>query len=518
MKRLTLLGLLAALAGVPAAPAQDIQVHTLRNGMKFLFVPRRDEATVACGWIARVGSVNERPGITGAAHLFEHMMFKGSRTIGTRNAEKDLELMAELDRVKTEIAREEESLAQRERLGEIGEASDPAHRTARHTELLARFAELSEREHELAVKDEFDRVYSSHGASGMNAGTTHDYTIYFVVVPANKLELWFWMESDRLLSPVFREFYSERDVVREERRLRVESTPTGKYEEQFDALFWASSPYSWPVIGWPSDVEAITREEAMEFFNLYYAPGNLTACLVGNLDPGAAVALAEKYFSRIPAGARSPPRVRTREVKQLAEVHMDAVAPSRPQVVIRYHTVPDGHLDEPALLCLEGVLSGRSGRLYKSLVLEQRLASQVDASQEGRKYDGYFEIEVVAASNDAVETSRAALDEMIASLQREPVAERELQRVKNQHAAREYRRQRSSFELLLEILVRDATRSWETIRTDPPRIQAVSPADVQRVAEKYLRLDNRAVLMLRSPESGTGAAATRSKAEGGGAR
>jgi predicted Zn-dependent peptidase len=317
---------------------------------------------------------------------------------------------------------------------------------------------------------------------------------------------------------VFREFYSERDVVREERRLRVESTPTGKYEEQFDALFWSSSPYSWPVIGWPSDVEAITRDEAMDFFDLYYAPANLTACLVGDFDVEQAVKLAEKYFGRIPAGKRPPPPVRTREVKQLAEVRMDAVAPTRPQVLLRYHTVADGHVDEPALLCLEGVMTGRTGRLYKSLVLERRLASDVDAGQEGRKYDGYFEVEAVVAANDAIESAQSALDEVIASLQREPVTERELQRVKNQWAAREYRRLQSSFQLLLELLVRDANRGWESIRTDPPRIQAVTVADVQRVAETYLRRENRAVLTLRAPEPGGAASPARGAVEKGSGR
>ena len=133
----------------------------------------------------------------------------------------------------------------------------------------------------------------------MNAGTSEDFTVYFINVPANKLELWYWMESDRLSNPVFREFYSERDVVREERRLRTDSTPTGKFQEQFESLFWQSSPYGWPVVGWPSDLEGITREEANAYFNLNYAPNNLTACLVGDFDPDQAKALATRYFGRL---------------------------------------------------------------------------------------------------------------------------------------------------------------------------------------------------------------------------
>ena len=153
----------------------------------------------------------------------------------------------------------------------------------------------------------------------MNAMTSYDFTMYFVNVPANKLELWFWMESDRLLNPVFREFYAERAVVHEERRLSTDSTPIGKYQEQFNAMFWESSPYSWPIVGWPSDLEGMTRDEALAFFDVYYAPNNLAAALVGDFDPDRAIALAERYFGRLSRGARPPLEPRTREMPQLAE-------------------------------------------------------------------------------------------------------------------------------------------------------------------------------------------------------
>lgn len=254
---------------------------------------------------------------------------------------------------------------EKQRLGEIPDGKDPKYRSAKHQELLAALDKLTKREAELMVKNDFDRIYASAGASSMNAGTSEDFTIYFINVPANKLALWFWMESDRLLNPVFREFYAERDVVHEERRLRIDSTPTGKYEELFNAMFWESSPYSWPVVGWPSDLESITREEALEYFAVHYAPNNLTACLVGDLDPAVAVELAKKYFGRIPRGPPDPEPVRTQEVKQLAEKRMIAYAETNPQVVIRYHTLADGHRDEPVLGLLADLLNGRTGRLYK---------------------------------------------------------------------------------------------------------------------------------------------------------
>ncbi|MCS5628169.1 MAG: insulinase family protein, partial [Planctomycetes bacterium] len=434
--------LCAALLASPAtAPAQnvDVKVHTLENGLKVLMVPRRGDPNITAGWIAKVGSVNERPGITGIAHLFEHMMFKGTRTIGTSDIDKDLQTLARLDAIKGEMQKEEEALARRLRVGEISDTRDPKVRSANHQELRKKFETLLKTQKANIVKDEFDKIYKGNGASGMNAGTSYDFTIYFVNVPANKLELWFWMESDRLLNPVFREFYSERDVVREERRLRVESTPTGKFEEQFDALFWGSSPYSWPVIGWPSDVEGITREEARSFYGVYYAPNNLTACLVGDFEPEQARKLAEKYFGRLKRGPKPPPAVRTIEIKQLAEKKMTGYAETKPQVRLRYHSVADGHVDEPALVVLQDILNGRTGRFYKSLVLDRKIATSAGGGQEGRKYEGYFEVSATAAEGHTPKEVQGALETILEELKEKDVGSRELQKVKNQRAASEFR-------------------------------------------------------------------------------
>jgi len=272
-----LIFLFASLLSAQQIPVQEL---ILDNGMKVLLVQRKGSPSISAGWIAKVGAVNEHSGVTGISHLFEHMMFKGTQTLGTKNIEEDLKLNLQLDRIKADLRKEEQALTQKAREGEIADAKDPKARSPRHQQLLADFDKLNARQKELLVKNEFDKIYTAAGASGMNAGTTEDFTIYFVSVPANKLELWFWMESDRLSSPVFREFYSEREVVAEERRMRVENTPTGRYVQQFDAMFWKSSPYGWPVVGWPSDLDAITREDAMAYFGQYYAPNNLTACLV----------------------------------------------------------------------------------------------------------------------------------------------------------------------------------------------------------------------------------------------
>ena len=337
----------------------------------------------------------------------------------------------------------------------------------------------------------------------MNAGTSNDFTIYFINVPANKLELWFWMESDRLLHPVFREFYSERDVVHEERRLRTDSTPTGKFDEEFDAMFWDASPYAWPVIGWPSDLEGITRQEALDYFALNYAPNNLSACLVGDFDPANATELARKYLGRIPRGPRDPAPVRTQEVKQLAEKRMIAYADTNPEVVVRYHTVADGHNDEFALGLLADLLNGRTGRLYKSLVLKENVANSASAGMDGRKYEGSFELRGVAKPGHTPEEVEKALYKEIERLQKEEVGEEELQKVKNQNAAGAFRRLQSNFFLMLQLLVLDAGRGWQVINTDPPRTQAVTAKDITRVVNTYFAPENRAVAIYYTKKGST---------------
>ena len=489
-----LLAALVLLAPVSAA-GQEVQVveHRLDNGMTLLLVPRPGDPNIAAGWVAKVGSVNERPGITGVAHLFEHMMFKGTHTIGTRDIEEDLRLIEALDALKAEMQVEEARLIEQHRRGVIDDPQSPDVRSARHRELLEEFDALLARQSELLIKEDFSRLYSGQGASALNAGTSYDFTIYFVNVPANKLELWFWLESDRLLNPVFREFYAERDVVHEERRLRTDSTPIGKFREQFDAMFWESSPYSWPVIGWPSDIEGVTREEALAFFDVYYAPNNIAATLVGDFDPDEAIALAERYFGRLQRGARPALGPRTREMPQLAEKRMVAYAETNPQVVIRYHSVPDGHVDEPALVVLGQLLNGRTGRLYLALVEDQQVATGASGGQAGFKYEGMFELRGTARQGRTPEEVEQALYAELERLKNEPVGERELQKVKNQNAASTFRALEGNFQLMMQLLIRESNRGWETINTDPPLYDTVTADDIMRVANEYFLAETRAV-------------------------
>ena len=489
------LGLVVALGGLSLGQAQQVPVEerTLSNGMKLLMIERHHSPTIAGGWVVRVGSVNERPGITGIAHLFEHMMFKGTPTIGTKNAKRDTEIIDEQERVRDDMRAEESKMRLALRRGEIDDIQKPENKTARYQELEAEFKALIEEQRKILVKNEFDRIYTTAGASGMNAFTSNDMTGYFITVPANKLELWTWMESERLLRPVFREFYAERDVVFEERRMRTESTPLGKFQESLEALFWESHPYGWPVIGWPSDIPAISKAQADEFYSVYYSPQNITLVLVGDFKTDEAVKLCERYFGRIPRGETNPPEVITAEVEQKVEKRMTAEAEANPQVDILWHSPAAGHPDGHALDVLAAVLSGRSGRLHKSLVLESEVATSAFAHQMSRKYAGMFNIGGEAKEPNSPADVEAAIYAEVDRLKNEPVTERELQKVKNNFAAMAVRRTSSNFHLLLQLIQAEGTGDWRTINTEIPSILKVTAGDIQRVAKKYLVKENRTV-------------------------
>lgn len=487
--------LLCLATALPGLLAQQVAVgeRSLANGMKVLIVERPDEPTIAGAFVVHVGSANERPGITGIAHLFEHMMFKGTPTIGTRDAQRDLEIMAEQERVRDLIRAEERQLRAAWRRGEIRDLQKPESKSDRQRELEAEFKTLIDAQREILVKNEFDRIYTAGGASGMNAFTHYDLTAYFITVPANKLELWLWMESERLLRPVFREFYAERDVVFEERRMRTESTPLGKFEESFNAMFWDAHPYHWPIIGWPSDIPAISKRDADAFYATYYAPQNITLILVGAVKTDAAMAGIERYFGRIPRGPAEAPDVVTWEPAQPAEKRLYGEAEANPQVDILWHTVPFGHKDSYPLEVLAQLLSTRTGRLYKGLVLGREVATDTFARQESRRWAGLFNAGGEAREDHTPQEVEQAIYDELERLQNEEVPARELQKVKNNFAAGEYRKLSSNNAILFQLIFNEGMGDWREINAGGPKIQAVTAADIQRVARQYFTRENRAV-------------------------
>jgi predicted Zn-dependent peptidase len=505
--RLLVIGL-ALLSGAGlTALAQKVPVveKSLPNGMRLLMVERHDDPTIAGGWVAHVGSADERPGITGIAHLFEHMMFKGTPTIGTKNYKKDLQIISEQEKLRDEMRKEEVVMRAAYRRGEIDDLQKPESKTLRYRELEKKFNELIAQQREILVKNEWDRIYTTAGASGMNAFTSTDLTGYFITVPANKLELWMWMESERLLRPVFREFYAERDVVFEERRMRTESTPLGKFEETFEAMVWTAHPYLWPTVGWPSDIPSISKAQADEFYALYYSPQNITLILVGDFKANDALAYATKYFGRIPRGKKDAPDVVTLEVPQLAEKRMYAEAEANPQVAISWMTVPVGHRDTYALNILSQILSTRTGRLYKGLVLGKQVATEVQAGPGHRKWAGTFDISGEAKDGHTPEQVEQAIYAEIEKLKTEDVPEQELQKVKNTFAAYEYRKLTSSMSILMQLIYNDGLGDWREINEAGPKHQAVTAADVRRVTNKYFARETRNVAIYTRKAVASGA-------------
>ncbi len=491
MKRIGLL-LLPWLVVSAWAQQVDVREETLSNGMTLLVVERHDSPTIACGWVAHVGSVNERPGITGISHLFEHMMFKGTKTIGTKDYEKGMEIQRQQDAIFAEMEKEYSLLRKKLLLGEIsGSIYDPDNRTDRLKELRAELEKSFAEEKKLIVKDELDQIYTREGGAGLNAGTTEDLTLYFITVPSNKLELWMWLESDRLLNPVFREFYSERDVVREERRLRVESTPTGELDEQFRAMFWQSIPYTWPVIGWASDVESITRQQAEDYFNIFYAPNNVTAVIVGDVNGDDAVAMAERYFGRIPRGKVDPPEMITFEIPQRAAKRLVGEADTNPSVTVEFHSPAFNNKDTFPLELLVSALNGRTGRLYKALVEDKQVAvGQPRASLDTQKYAGSLVISAEVKDGRTHQEVEAAILEEVEKLKSDLIGDHELQKLKNNELADSFRRLQSNFFLLVQLLFYDASGDWHYLNDSSARLQAVTAEQIQTVAEQYLTEDN----------------------------
>jgi predicted Zn-dependent peptidase len=498
------------------APAIAAEEHVLGNGLRLVLIPRHLSPTVAAGWVAHVGSANERPGITGISHLFEHMMFKGTRVIGTRDIDVDLALIDEQERLQEELRDELSRQRERLRRGEIDDLAKPEAKTERTRELERRFEELVKRQRENMIPNEFNNLLQRHGVTRINAFTTEDQTFYFMQLPANRLELWFWMEADRIAHPVFREFYSERDVVYEERRLRVESTPTGRFRESFDALFWDASPYAWPVVGWPSDLPCITKAQADEYYALHYAPQNLTAILVGDFDPRQALAMAERYLGAIPRGPRPAPEMITLEPLAGAEKRFVAEAETNPAVTVRWHTPAFVHRDVPALEALTTLLNGPTGRLQRALVRGSRLATRAVSEHDPRRYAGLFEIEADAAGDHTPEELERAIHAEVDRLRDTLAGPAELQSAKNRYLTAVHRQLGSNFQIMIRHGIAEGRGSWRDYDRIDEAVRAVTAEDVRRVVRTYLTRENRAVALWH--RKGHAAAGSPASADVGGAK
>src|SRR5438132_3697612 len=299
--------------------------HHLQNGLTLLVMERHHAPIVAVNLTYKVGSANEHSGITGVAHLYEHMAFKGTRTIGVTDAEKERPLLEELDRLSEALAAE---IAK-------GEAADKTRLASLKTQLT----KVDEQAQRYVVPSELAALYQRNGGVGLNATTGKDTTPYFLSLPSNRLPLWAVIESNRMNDIVLREFYKEKQVVLEERRMRTDNSPSGKLYEAFASAAYMAHPYGLPVIGWPSDLQALTRGETQAFFQTYYGPANAIIAVVGDVVPKEVSALSDATFGRIPARAPSPP-IQTREPSSAGERRVEVELDAETDVLIGGHQQP----------------------------------------------------------------------------------------------------------------------------------------------------------------------------------
>jgi len=498
--RLALLGLAPVLGG-SAAWGKGVQprVEKLDNGLELLRVERHEQPIAAGCVVYDVGSVNDPRGQSGIAHLFEHMLFKGSTIIGTTDYENEKKLIDEEEKLRVQMNDEMNKMREMKRHGKINDVLDPAQWTPQYTAMKKKFDGLVESHRPFVKNNELFNLYTNNGGAGLNAGTSADFTIYFVQLPSNKIELFFWLESDRMSNGIMREFYVERDNVREERRLRTESTPTGKLDEAFEALFWQSHPYGIPTLGWASEVESITSQDVRDFYRIYYAPNNAKVVLVGDFDSNKVVDLAKRYFGRIPRGTIPPAPIITEEPRPVAERRLEGEAETNPQVTVRFHTVAMGHTDEAALDVAAQLLSGKTGRLYKRLVTKEEAAiGQPTASNDSRKYAGSLEINATVKEGRETELVEKLIVEEIEKLRDEEITDYELQKVKNQVLAQSVQRLRSNTGLMFQLAIYDLWYDWTYINEAPELMMKVTADEVRRVIKSYLDPKTRTVAVYRT--------------------
>lgn len=483
----------------------DVKEYLLKNGLKVLILEKHDAPVISLRIVYKVGSANERPGITGVSHLFEHMMFKGSKIFGTKDygAEKPLlEKEEQLVTTLMTLKNDEAQMAQGLTSNQLKEDQQKEKLQKKIEKVENELAVVRNQLKELTISEEIWSIYPQHGAKGLNASTSSDLTTYYCDLPANKLELWAFIESDRMKNMVLREFYSERDVVMEERRLRTETDPTGLLMEQLDAASFTAHPYGWPTVGWMSDLKNLTKEETSEYFKKYYTPNNAVLVIVGDVNANSAIKLIEKYFGNIP-GQPPPPPVKTVEPEQVGERRIYVEYDANPQLAIAYHKPAIGHPDQYVFDVIEGLLSsGRTSRLYKGLIEEKRIAVSANAYGGASKYPDSFLFFVTPRYPHTVEEDEASLYEEIEKIKTMPVDDWELQKIKNQIQADFIRNMESSSGLASMIAYYEGIYSWRYINSYVDRAIAVTKEDIMRVAKRYFTKTNRTVAILIKKEDG----------------
>ena len=472
--RLALLCLLPALLG--AQNVQDLEKRltqfALPNGMRFLVLERHQAPVVSFDMFVNVGAVDDPPGQSSMAHMFEHMIGKGTRSIGTRNWQEEhlaLEQIEQLyDKLEAERRRPDPDKTMVERLEKQLNAT-------------------IEKANSYVEPNAFPRVIEESGGVGFNAGTAQDYTTYFYSLPSNKLELWFLLQSDWLRRPVLREFYKERDVVREERRMRVESSSQGRLIELMLATAFMAHPYR-NLIGWASEIENLRARDAEAFFRRYYVPGNVTVAVVGDVNPADVKRYAERYFASIPAGPL-PPRVDVSEPPQQGQKRAELRTEEQPVVVVGYRRPSQFHKDDAVFDVISSILSsGRTGWLYQDLVRDKRISIGAGAvgTFPGGKYPNLFMLVSVPARGKTPEENEQALYAVLDRLRDTKVDDETLNRVKTKVRAGLIRQLDSNQGLASQLTYYQTLYgNWRRMFDNVQEVTKVTADDVQRVAREY---------------------------------
>ena len=457
----------------------EVTEFTLDNGLKFIVLENHEAPVVSFVTYANVGGVDEPDGKTGVAHFLEHLAFKGTKQIGTTNYRAEAKVLDKLDTLFAKIKQAEKS-----------QDSDKL------AKLTTEFAEAQATASKYVEQNKYGEIVDTAGGVGLNAATSADYTSYFYSFPANKLELWMSLESERFLDPVFREFYKEKQVILEERRLRTDNSPIGKMIEEFLDTAYTTHPYKRPVIGYNEDIENLTRKDVREFFEAYYAPNNLTIAIVGDVYPDEVERLAKTYFGRF----EKQPEVSTVNKVEPSQSETREVTvnfPSEPWYLEGYHIPSLTHPDYPVYEVISELLSsGRTSRLYQSLVEEKQVAltAQGFSGFPGNKYPNLMLVYALTSSGTSVEELAIALRAEIDRLKTEPVKPEELERVKTQLKAGLLRTLDSNMGMARILAEYDAkTGSWRNIFEELSKLETITPEDIQRVAQKTFTAENRTI-------------------------
>lgn len=459
-----------------------IKEFTLKNGLKTLVLERRGSPTFAAHIAFKVGSVDESSGRTGAAHMLEHMLFKGTTTIGALNWEKEKPLLEKVDRIGKKL----DSMRRN--------GADP-----KSIDTLTAELKQAQAEHKkYIVSESYSRLYSSEGGVGFNAGTSKDMTTYIIRLPSNKLELWAWIESERMRDTVFREYYSEREVVREERKRSYENRAGGKLYERYLAAAFIAHPYGQPIIGWDSDLQTLPLKEMERFYETWYVPNNMVIAIVGSVKFEDAKRVIEKYFSDLPSRPL-PDRIVSKEPLQGGERRVDVSFDASSSMLMGFHKPTIPHPDDFVFDVIDSILSsGRASRLYKEVVMKKKVAVSIGTfTAPGSRYPNLFTISAKPRATHTTADVEKAVWEELERLKTEPVTKRDLEKVINNVEADLVRGLVSDYGMARRLTwFEQVAGDWRYITTSVDKIKAVTAEDIQRVARKYFTRDNLTVATL----------------------